>query len=309
VSAAHRRRRLIRFHGVRGPQSIDAAPIAAPSSLAHWRPGAPGRSRWRCARHSSRSRTRPAAARACPPRRSRAPGPLGGERDAARRRTGRPSAVNGRGQLFPHSDVDVLILLPAGADPTPSAQIERFLAALWDGRARGRSRGSHRRRLRTRDGRRRDGAHEASSRTGCSPAAGSSTRHSTNASSRRSTAGVPRGEGARAAAAHLKYHDAGLQPRAQRQGEPRGAARSAHGDLDRPCRRSRSHVERARGTRARHRTRGARRRGRRTLRRRLRRTAPPPRRPARGPSDLRPADRPRPELGFADTPAKRASSS
>ena len=38
----------------------------------------------------------------------------------------------GRGQLFPHSDVDVLILLPAGVDPAPSAQIERFLAALWD---------------------------------------------------------------------------------------------------------------------------------------------------------------------------------
>jgi len=37
----------------------------------------------------------------------------------------------GRGQLFPHSDVDVLILLPA-ADAPPAAAIERFFAALWD---------------------------------------------------------------------------------------------------------------------------------------------------------------------------------
>jgi [protein-PII] uridylyltransferase len=37
----------------------------------------------------------------------------------------------GRGQLFPHSDVDVLILLPAmGGAPAPA--IERFFAALWD---------------------------------------------------------------------------------------------------------------------------------------------------------------------------------
>ncbi len=36
----------------------------------------------------------------------------------------------GRGQLFPHSDVDVLVLLPAG--DAPAAAIERFFAALWD---------------------------------------------------------------------------------------------------------------------------------------------------------------------------------
>ncbi len=37
----------------------------------------------------------------------------------------------GRGQLFPHSDVDVLILLPEQGE-VPAAAIERFFAALWD---------------------------------------------------------------------------------------------------------------------------------------------------------------------------------
>ena len=37
----------------------------------------------------------------------------------------------GRGQLFPHSDVDVLVLLPADVAP-PAAAIERFFATLWD---------------------------------------------------------------------------------------------------------------------------------------------------------------------------------
>ncbi|MEO8344078.1 MAG: [protein-PII] uridylyltransferase [Betaproteobacteria bacterium] len=37
----------------------------------------------------------------------------------------------GRGQLFPHSDVDLLILLPENVD-APAAAIERFFAALWD---------------------------------------------------------------------------------------------------------------------------------------------------------------------------------
>src|SRR6187455_1049043 len=53
------------------------------------------------------------------------------------RRSGMPShaalvAVGGygRGQLYPHSDVDVLILLRDG--DTDPASIERFLATLWD---------------------------------------------------------------------------------------------------------------------------------------------------------------------------------
>ena len=36
----------------------------------------------------------------------------------------------GRGALFPHSDVDVLVLLPDGR--APDAAIERFIGLLWD---------------------------------------------------------------------------------------------------------------------------------------------------------------------------------
>ncbi|HYF08420.1 MAG TPA: [protein-PII] uridylyltransferase, partial [Acetobacteraceae bacterium] len=36
----------------------------------------------------------------------------------------------GRGALFPHSDVDVLVLLPEGR--RPDAAVERFVGALWD---------------------------------------------------------------------------------------------------------------------------------------------------------------------------------
>jgi [protein-PII] uridylyltransferase len=38
----------------------------------------------------------------------------------------------GRGQLFPHSDVDVLILLPRPLDAAGMAFVERFLGMLWD---------------------------------------------------------------------------------------------------------------------------------------------------------------------------------
>ena len=37
----------------------------------------------------------------------------------------------GRGQLYPHSDVDVLVLLPSGIAP-PAGAIEHFFATLWD---------------------------------------------------------------------------------------------------------------------------------------------------------------------------------
>jgi [protein-PII] uridylyltransferase len=38
----------------------------------------------------------------------------------------------GRGELFPHSDVDVLVLLPAAPDETQRGAIERFVTACWD---------------------------------------------------------------------------------------------------------------------------------------------------------------------------------
>ncbi|WP_411879297.1 [protein-PII] uridylyltransferase [Polaromonas sp. YR568] len=58
-------------------------------------------------------------------------------------RTGFPAAAClvaaggfGRGELFPHSDVDVLLLLPdnadVDADPALKAKVERFIGACWD---------------------------------------------------------------------------------------------------------------------------------------------------------------------------------
>ena len=42
----------------------------------------------------------------------------------------------GRGELFPYSDVDVLLLMPDGTSPekdeTLKAQIEKFIGSCWD---------------------------------------------------------------------------------------------------------------------------------------------------------------------------------
>ncbi len=38
----------------------------------------------------------------------------------------------GRGELFPHSDVDLLILVPTRPDGAPAARLERFISACWD---------------------------------------------------------------------------------------------------------------------------------------------------------------------------------
>ena len=38
----------------------------------------------------------------------------------------------GRGELYPHSDVDVLVLLPAAADPLLTERLERLIGRLWD---------------------------------------------------------------------------------------------------------------------------------------------------------------------------------
>ena len=38
----------------------------------------------------------------------------------------------GRGDLFPHSDVDILVLLPSGPDPALAAKLENLIGRLWD---------------------------------------------------------------------------------------------------------------------------------------------------------------------------------
>ena len=38
----------------------------------------------------------------------------------------------GRGQLFPYSDIDLLILLPAASDPGQTPKLEQFVGMLWD---------------------------------------------------------------------------------------------------------------------------------------------------------------------------------
>ncbi|MDP0902194.1 DUF294 nucleotidyltransferase-like domain-containing protein, partial [Klebsiella pneumoniae] len=38
----------------------------------------------------------------------------------------------GRGELFPHSDVDILLLLPGTADKALEARLEAFIGRCWD---------------------------------------------------------------------------------------------------------------------------------------------------------------------------------
>jgi len=38
----------------------------------------------------------------------------------------------GRGELYPHSDVDILILLPSSAQPMLERRLEQFIGTLWD---------------------------------------------------------------------------------------------------------------------------------------------------------------------------------
>jgi len=38
----------------------------------------------------------------------------------------------GRGELFPHSDVDILVLLPGDPSPDDAAKVEEFIGVLWD---------------------------------------------------------------------------------------------------------------------------------------------------------------------------------
>jgi [protein-PII] uridylyltransferase len=113
------------------PQSIDAAPPAAASSIARWR---------REVRAGRDALQQAFLATPNTPRLLREHARLVDRvlramwREQAMPRGLALAAVGGygRGQLFPHSDVDVLILLPAGLESPPSEAIERFLLGLWD---------------------------------------------------------------------------------------------------------------------------------------------------------------------------------
>jgi [protein-PII] uridylyltransferase len=113
------------------PPSIDAAPVAATSSLAHWRREV------KSGREALRQRF---AVKPDTPRLLRDHARLvdrvlrGLWTEHALPRGLALVAVGGygRGHLFPHSDVDVLILLPADLGTPPSDAIERFLLNLWD---------------------------------------------------------------------------------------------------------------------------------------------------------------------------------
>src|SRR5688500_8168345 len=38
----------------------------------------------------------------------------------------------GRGELYPYSDVDLLVLLPGAADPALERRLEQLIGVLWD---------------------------------------------------------------------------------------------------------------------------------------------------------------------------------
>ena len=117
--------------------------------------------------------------------------------------------------------------------PTPPAAVDRALLRDVVGhRHRAVACGAHARRMRDRDGRRRHRPHEPAReplpvrRTAALPPVPRSVRRADG------RARVLRGKGARAAAAAPEVPGRDLQPRAQRQGEPRRPARPADGALD-----------------------------------------------------------------------------
>jgi [protein-PII] uridylyltransferase len=120
-------------------QPMDVAPVPdAPLAAA---PKQPRIAHWRAQLHARRDTLRQAFfARSDPPRLLRGLARLTDEivvnvwAEADMPAAAALVAVGGygRGQLFPHSDVDVLILLPGDADVVAAAAVERLLTSLWD---------------------------------------------------------------------------------------------------------------------------------------------------------------------------------
>ena len=162
----------------------------------------------------------------------------------------------GRGELFPHSDVDLLILLKQAPNEADRATIETLVGLLWDlGLAPGHS-------VRTLDecheeaGARRDRA-DVDARVPADRRLAAPLRDLlARGGRRRRPRGVLPGEGARAAAAPHEVQRDAVQPRAQRQGEPRRPARPPRRAVDRPRGRLRHPLVRARAPRTADRGRG-----------------------------------------------------
>ena len=158
----------------------------------------------------------------------------------------------GRGQLFPHSDVDVLILLPHAARPGRDRVRRALLSAAVGHRARDRPQRAHDRRVRERGWPPTSPSARACSSTASSRARGALHRAFAHAA-RDAAIDVrafyeAKAAGAAAAPPQVPRHR--VQPRAQPQGKPRRAARPADGAVDRARRGPRPQLARAREGRA-----------------------------------------------------------
>ena len=214
----------------------------------------------------------------------------------------------GRGRLFPHSDIDVVILLDAAA-AAHAGSIERFLATLWDiGLEIAHA-------TRTIDECEREMAADITVRTSLLEhrlvAGAPAPRARVQVALRRRTR-HPRVlfcQGPRAAAAPPQVRRRPVQPRAQRQGEPGRAARPADGAVDLQRRRAWPHLARARAQRSHDDGRSAQRVAPGAHDLGDARAAALPRRAARGPAGVRRADGARARAGprrHADAARERA---
>ena len=196
----------------------------------------------------------------------------------------------GRGELFPHSDVDVLILLPGWLDPAGTAFVERLIGVFWDiGLEMGHS-------VRTIAQCTDEMAADITVKTSLLEhrfVAGSRQLASRLRPQRRRGDGhsvVLRSEDAGTAAAASQVSRHGLQPRAEREGEPRRPARPADRAVDRARGRRGPRLARARAGRAHHDAGSANRVAAGAAHRRAAGAASLSVGPARGPAGVRPAE-------------------